>query len=161
LAVLGLYVLTTPSTGFNLGDLLVLAGSFMWALQIILVGRYSRGDPLIFTLFEMIPALTFFIPDAVLNGNFLINTDALLIITYLALICSNAAFALQVFGQRYISPAVAAVVFLLEPVAASVFAYLILNEVMSPTQALGASLILISMFIASTDKYITVGVSGK
>jgi len=156
LSISGLYLLTTPTTGFNIGDLLVLAGSFMWALQIILVDRYSRGDPLIFTLFEMVPALTFLIPDVLLYGSISVSVNALLLITYLAFVCSNAAFALQVFGQRYVSPAVTAIVFLLEPVVAAVLSYVVLNEVITSIKALGASLILTAMFLSSTDKYLSI-----
>ncbi len=156
LSISGLYLLTTPTTGFNIGDLLVLAGSFMWALQIILVDRYSRGDPLIFTLFEMVPALTFLIPDVLLYGSISVSVNVLLLITYLAFVCSNAAFALQVFGQRYVSPAVTAIVFLLEPVVAAVLSYVVLNEVITSIKALGASLILTAMFLSSTDKYLSI-----
>ena len=156
LSISGLYLLTTPTTGFNIGDLLVLAGSFMWALQIILVDRYSRGDPLIFTLFEMVPALTFLIPDVLLYGSISVSVNVLLLITYLAFVCSNAAFALQVFGQRYVSPAVTAIVFLLEPVVAAVLSYVVLNEVITSIKVLGASLILTAMFLSSTDKYLSI-----
>jgi drug/metabolite transporter (DMT)-like permease len=156
LSISGLYLLTTPTTGFNLGDLLVLAGSFMWALQIILVDRYSSGDPLIFTLFEMTPALTFLIPDVVFYGTISVSINVLLMITYLAFVCSNAAFALQVFGQRYVSPAVTAIVFLLEPVVAAILSYVLLSEVITSIKALGASLILTAMFLSSTDKYLSI-----
>jgi drug/metabolite transporter (DMT)-like permease len=156
LSISGLYLLTTPTTGFNLGDLLVLAGSFMWALQIILVDRYSSGDPLIFTLFEMTPALTFLIPDVVFYGTISVSINVLLMITYLAFVCSNAAFALQVFGQRYVSPAVTAIVFLLEPVVAATLSYVLLSEVITSIKALGASLILTAMFLSSTDKYLSI-----
>jgi len=156
LSTSGLYLLTTPTTGFNIGDLLVLAGSFMWALQIILVDRYSYGDPLIFTLFEMTPALTFLIPDIVFYGDISVSANALLMITYLAFVCSNAAFALQVFGQRYVSPAVTAIVFLLEPVVAAILSHIVLNEVITSIQVLGASLILTAMFLSSIDKYLSI-----
>lgn len=156
LSTSGLYLLTTPTTGFNLGDLLVLAGSFMWALQIVLVDRYSGGDPLIFTLFEMVPALTFLIPDVVFYSTISVSINVLLMITYLAFVCSNAAFALQVFGQRYVSPAVTAIVFLLEPVVAATLSYVLLGEVFTSIKVLGASLILTAMFLSSTDKYLSI-----
>ncbi|MCX8186119.1 MAG: DMT family transporter [Sulfolobales archaeon] len=161
LSLLGLYMLTTPASGFNVGDLLVLLGSFMWAAQIILVSRYCSSDPLVFTLFEMVPALMFIFPDVMFYGYVGIDFNSLLIIAYLAIVCSDAAFALQVFGQRFIDPAVAAVIFLLEPVAASVFSYILLKEVMGLHQLMGALLILISMSIASTDKSMLMDVKEK
>lgn len=152
LSVTGLYFLTTPTGGLSIGDLLVLLASFMWAAQVIIVDKYSGVDPLIFTFFEMVPAVAFIIPDMV-DGIDFISTNTLLIITYLALVCSNAAFTLQVYGQRYIIPSIAAITYLLEPIVAALFAYLILTEVLTPIQVLGASLILASILTALTFKH--------
>ncbi len=161
LSLVGLYMLTTPASGFNVGDLLVLLGSFMWAAQIILVGKYSGGDPLLFTMLEMVPALMFVIPDTFLHGYTALDISSIIIIAYLALVCGDAAFALQVFGQRYVNPAVAAVIFLLEPVAASILSYLLLEEIMTPPQLIGALLILTAMFVASTEKSMMIEVREK
>ncbi len=152
LSISGLYFLTIPSTGFNIGDLLVLVGAFMWALQVIVVDKYSSSNPFILTFFEMLPALLFIIPDIVYLKLEIPQGIHLYMIVYLALICSDTAFALQVYGQRYVSPALASIVFLLEPVFASIFAYIIINEVLNIQQVIGAILILSAMFIASTKK---------
>ncbi len=154
LAITGLYMLTKPSTGFNIGDFLVLLGAFMWALQVIIVDKYSVGsDPLVFTFFEMIPALLFLIPDY-FTGITLPPLNSLLLIIYLGLVCSDAAFTLQVYGQKYIVPSYAAIIYLLEPVFASIFAYIVLAETMVALQVVGAALILSSMFLASTEEII-------
>ncbi len=150
LSVAGLYLLTAPGAGFNVGDLLILLGAFMWAAQVLLVARYSRCDPGVFTFFEMAPALAFAIPDLIMAGTGrggprAFSPLALLLLAYLALACSDLAFALQVLGQRHLSPAAAAIVLLLEPVFAAFFAYLALGEAMGTLQALGASLILAAM----------------
>jgi len=150
LSVAGLYMITAPSTGFNIGDLLVLLGSIMWAAQVILVSRYCRGDPIIFTLFEMLPATFFIIPDLIVGSPGPFRADLMALITYLALVCSNGAFTLQVLGQRYVSAAVAAVIFLLEPVFAAILAYLLISELMTASQVIGALLIMTAMLIAST-----------
>ena len=151
LSVMGLYFLTTPTGGLNIGDILVLFSSFMWAAQVILVGKYSSSDPLVFTFFEIMPAVTFIIPDAI-DGLDTVSANTMLLIVYLGLVCSNAAFALQVYGQRYIIPSVAAITYLLEPVAAAIFAYIILNELFTPVQMIGASLILASIVTALSFK---------
>ncbi|MCD6488200.1 MAG: DMT family transporter [Desulfurococcales archaeon] len=152
LALVGLYYLTMPSTGFNIGDLLVLLGAFTWAAQVIIVDRFSQENPLVFTFFEMAPALAFIIPDMLFNEAPSIQVDVFLAILYLAIICSDTAFALQVYGQKYIIPATAAIIYLLEPVAATFFAYIVLRETMNTLQAIGAVIILASMFTAALDK---------
>lgn len=40
IALAGLYIMTSP-TGFGFGEAVVLVGSFIWALQILIVDRYS------------------------------------------------------------------------------------------------------------------------
>lgn len=151
-AVTGLYLFTKPSTGFNVGDFLVLLSAFMWALQVIVVDKYSaRSNPLIFTYFEMIPAAAFIVPDYY-RGIVVPSARDLLLIAYLGVVCSVAAFTLQVYGQKYIEPSHASIIYLFEPVFASLFAYMVLGEVLKQPQFLGATLILLSMFISSTSR---------
>lgn len=152
LAVIGLYLLTKPSSGLNTGDFLVLLGAFMWAMQVIIVDKYSRkSNPLVFTFFEVLPALLFIIPDYADNGIVLPDTTSLLLTTYLGLVCSDVAFTLQVYGQKHVVPSYAAIVYLIEPVAASVLAYIFLSETMVFIQVIGAGLILSSILLASTE----------
>ena len=49
LALSGLYLLTMPSNGLSIGDILVFIGSLMRASQIIIIDRFSLSNPLIFT----------------------------------------------------------------------------------------------------------------
>jgi len=152
LSIAGLYLLTVPNFGPNVGDFLVLLGSIMWGIQVILVSTYSYGNPFVFTFFEMMPALFFIIPDVLEGGIEPLDAKSLKGIVYLALICGDIAFTLQVYGQRFISSAVAAIILLLEPVAAATFAFLILGEVMSSLQIIGAILIMLAMFLVSSDE---------
>ena len=147
LSIPGLYIMTDPTAGINIGDLLVLVGSVMWAAQVIIVSKYSHNDPLEFTFYEITPSLLMFIPWFLSNEP-LPKPEILLILLYLGIICSNAAFTLQVHGQRWVSPATAATVFLLEPPFASIFAFLILGETMNPQQLIGGALILVGLFMA-------------
>jgi len=149
LSVAGLYLITEPSTGFNIGDLLVLLGSVMWAAQLVLVDKYCHEDPAIFTLFEMLPAMIFFVPDLLAVSFEPFRFNLILLVAYLAFICGDGAFMLQVFGQRFISAGVAAVIFLLEPIFAALLARLLISELMTVSQVIGASLIVIAMLIAN------------
>jgi len=151
LSIVGLYMLTVPSTGFNIGDFLVLLGAIMWAAQIIIIDRYSSSDPFAFTFFEMIPALVFAIPSLLSENVLAINLNVIGLLLYLAFFCSVLAFSLQVYGQRFVNPAVAAIIFLLEPVFAALFAHALLAETFNAEQALGATLILIAMFISTIN----------
>ncbi|MET1101329.1 MAG: DMT family transporter [Pyrodictiaceae archaeon] len=145
-SIAGLYLLTRPTGGLGLGDMLVLVGAVAWAAQVILVDKYSRGDPLVFVFFEMAPALGFILLDSN-PGNELDKTLLVLpAIIYLGLVCSDIAFAAQVYGQRFVRPAIAGLVFLLEPVLAAVFSNIVLSETLTPQQIMGAVLILLALF---------------
>jgi drug/metabolite transporter (DMT)-like permease len=155
LSIPGLYLLTKPSTGFNVGDSLVLIASALWAMQILIIDRFSTQDPLLFTFFEVLPALVFIFPDF-LNGELKMpNSYSLFLLIYLGLACTNAAFALQVFGQRFVRPAVASTIYLLEPVSAAIFAYLLISEALTPIQTVGAAIIVFAMFVAIGEKVVS------
>ena len=142
LSIAGLYLLTSPEGGLGLGDLLVLVSAVMWAAQVLLVDRFSASNPAVFTWAEMVPSMFFIVPDVALNGVPRIPLTIIPVVTYLGLACADAAFTLQVFGQRRVDPASTAIIFLLEPVVATVIASVLLKEVITPVRAAGMALIL-------------------
>lgn len=142
LSIAGLYLLTSPEGGLGLGDLLVLVSAVMWAAQVLLVDRFSASNPAVFTWAEMIPSVFFFIPDIALNGIPHVPLTLIPVVTYLGLACADAAFTLQVFGQRLVDPASTALIFLLEPVVATVIATVLLKEAVTPVRTAGMALIL-------------------
>ena len=62
-------------------------------------------------------------------------------ILYAGVLSGGAAFALQLFGQRNISAAPAAIVMSLEGVFAAIAAWIILNQVLNLDNIIGCSLI--------------------
>lgn len=157
LALTGLYLLTRPDMHLNVGDFLVLLSAFLWAANILIIDRYADKDPLLITFFEIIPSVFFLMPDISLNGFPTLNIDQLAVLMYLGFVCSDGATVFQVYGQRFIEPAAASVIYLIEPVSASLFSFALLGEVMNPYQLSGATFILLAMAIASTEKIIVKG----
>jgi len=153
-AVLGLYLLSEPGGELGFGDMLVLLGALFWAAQILLVDKYSGENPLVLAFAENMPALLFIAPSLLTGGLEWRppGRGAVLALIYLSLICSDAAYALQFYGQRLIKPAVAGIIFLLEPVSAAILDAAMLHEYMASPQILGASLILLSLILAVTMK---------
>ncbi len=161
LSVAGLYLLTSPEGGLGVGDLLVLVSAVMWAAQVLLVDRFSVSNPAVFTWAEMIPSIFFFIPDAILNGVPRIPLTLVPVITYLGLACADAAFTLQVFGQRRVDPASTALIFLLEPVVATGIATAVLREAVTPERAAGMALILAAIVVSQYEVLTTWRAVGK
>ncbi len=150
MSLLGLYLLTRPDVALNIGDFLVLLGAVFWAAQIIMVSHVSRADPLLIVFLEMIPGLVFLPVGLARTGiEPLMDVRALLVLLYLALVCTIGAFGLQVYGQRHISAGVAAIVYLLEPVFAGIFSYIALGETMDHYQLVGAGLIVLAIAVSS------------
>lgn len=148
LAVVGVYLLTTPSTGFNRGDALVLLGAVFWAAQVIVVDRYSDRDIPQFLAAQFLVSLSFIVPDHLQDGIRAPSPEDMLLLTYLAVVTGVGAFGLQVLGQRYLGPAASTIVYQMEPVFAALLARLVLGESMTPMQMLGGALILAAMFVA-------------
>lgn len=152
LAVLGLYALSFSGGVYELmlGDLIVLAGSLFWALQIISVDRVAKGDlySLLFLgcLVNAVGASLLSFAFSTLNVGNLRGT--LIPLAYLATVCTVGANALQLYGQRWVSSVEAAMLYLLEPVFATAFSYILLGEQLSPAQALGALAVLASMALS-------------
>jgi len=145
--VLGGYLLSdiTNST-VRLGDTLVFIGAIFWALHIIYIGKIIKQFNLPFfiaMLQNLIVALLSFLLVVIFEEiNFAKIKLETIEILYAGILSGGAAFALQLFGQRNILPAPAAIIMSLEGVFAAVAAWLILNQILGINNIIGCSLIL-------------------
>jgi len=151
--VIGGYFLSDiTDTSVRFGDSLVLIGALFWALHIIYIGK-------IIDLFD----LPFFI--ALLQNLIVAGLSFLLVIIfeefdfnkikletaeilYAGILSGGAAFALQLFGQRNISAAPAAIVMSLEGVVATISAWVILSQVLGVNNIIGCLLILCGVLLS-------------
>ena len=69
-------------------------------------------------------------------------------ILYAGILSGGAAFALQLFGQRNISAAPAAIVMSLEGVVAAISAWVILNQILGLNNIIGCTLILSGILLS-------------
>ncbi len=149
LSIAGLYLLTRDTSSLYIigfGDLLVLLSAIMWAGQVLVVDKYSWCNPIVLVYYMFMPTLFFIIPS---NGHYTVvfrNSTILVLLIYLALICNIAAFTLQVYGQKKIEPEKAAIIYLLEPVIATILSHILLGETITVQKTIGATLILASIY---------------
>lgn len=150
LAIPGLWALTSPTTGFGLGDALVLVSAVFWAAQVIIIDKYSRSHPAVLAYFMILPSTAFAVP-ASLTGSFARHPtpDVTASLAYLAIACTVTAFTLQAYGQKGVAPAAAATIFLGEPVIAAIASYIVLGEAHDLLWAAGAGMILSSIALAT------------
>lgn len=137
----------TPSSG----SLLLLAGSFVWALHVIVVGLAVRKvDVFIFSAGQFLVAgvihifFSFFIEPVTLTA----LRASWLPLLYAGLFSVTLGFTLQAVGQKHAPAADAALILSLESVFAAVAGVLILSEQMNPFQVTGAVIILAAIVFA-------------
>ena len=145
--VLGGYLLSDISNSVvRLGDTLVFIGSIFWALHIIYIGKIINQFDLPFfiaMLQNLIVALLSFLLVVMFEEiDFAKIKLETIEILYAGILSGGAAFALQLFGQRNISAAPAAIVMSLEGVFAAIAAWIILNQILGINNIIGCSLIL-------------------
>ena len=80
--------------------------------------------------------------------------------THLAVVATALISVLQVLAQRVVPAYLAALIFVLEPVFAAVFAYLIRGETLGILGWLGGGLIVVAMLISEV-RWKRLGVSGE
>ena len=135
----------------NLGDLFTLACAFMFSLQILMVSRYAPNlDALKLSALQFatcavvagVAAVLFETPR--LEG----ALNCIGSILYVA-VCSGAiGYTLQMMGQKYADPTLAAILMCLESVFAALGGWLLLGQALSPRELLGCALMLAASVIA-------------
>jgi drug/metabolite transporter (DMT)-like permease len=142
----------------NVGDLLTLVCSVFAALHIISLSNIdAKISPIRFNMWQSFWSALLALASVLIferGQSFLPAFDfadpqirkAFLGMSLAVLGPSIIAFSLQVHAQRFVSPAVAGLLYLLECIFGALFAFLLLGERMSPLQWGGAALILAGAF---------------
>jgi drug/metabolite transporter (DMT)-like permease len=151
LATIGLALLSGVHGGSVVGDLLVLAGAAVFALQIVLMERYApRFDAFGFTLVEMLAAFAGLLLVAVAAGQFSVphgrTVWGALLVT--GVFASALAFLAQTWAQRKASATQTAVAFSLEPVWAAFFGVTLAGDRLGVTGWLGCAVIMAGIVLA-------------
>ncbi len=145
--IVGGYLLSDiGDVNIRFGDSLVLIGAIFWALHIIYIGKIiNQFDlPFFIALLQnlIVAALSFILVVIFEEINFSKIKLETVEILYAGVLSGGAAFALQLFGQKNISAAPAAIVMSLEGVFAAVSAWIILNQILGLNNIIGCTLII-------------------
>ena len=153
LCLIGGYLLTNfHDSTVRLGDGLVILGALFWSTHIIFTGiiitKYNLPltigavQTLIVAMFSFLIGSVFeeFILDNVLK-----EIDSIL---YAGILSGGIAFVLQIYAQRRITPAPAAIIFSLEGVFATIAAWFLLNQLLGIYNILGCFFILCGVLLS-------------
>ena len=151
--VIGVYFLSDFNNhDIRYGDSLVIIGALFWALHIIYIGKIIEHFDLPFFIALMqniiVASLSFILVIIFEEIDFSNIKLEIFEILYAGILSGGAAFALQIFGQKNILPAPAAIIMSLEGVFATVAAWLILGQVLGLNNVIGCLLILFGILFS-------------
>ena len=153
LCLIGGYLLTNfQNATVRLGDTLVILGALFWSTHIIFTGiivtKYDLPltlgaiQTLLVALFSFVVG---FIYEEFIIENILNEVDSIL---YAGILSGGFAFVLQIYAQKNITPAPAAIIFSLEGVFATVAAWFLLNQILGINNLLGCLFILCGVLLS-------------
>lgn len=152
LALVGLYFLCfTKEEAFNIGDLYLLGGSFFFAIQIMLIDRFTRKQD------GLVLAYTSQLTVTVLSGIVALLTEKpqmsvisrnILPLLYLSLISGILAQSIQTVYQKEAGPTLSSLIMSFESVFAAFFGWLILHQHLTLREIFGSLLIFAAIMLA-------------
>ena len=153
LCLIGGYLLTNfYDATVRLGDTLVILGALFWSTHIIFTGIIVTKYNLPLTLGAiqtLIVAICSFMIgmfyEEFIFKNILKEIDSIL---YAGILSGGFAFVLQIYAQKNISPAPAAIIFSLEGVFATIAAWFLLNQILGINNLLGCFFILCGVLLS-------------
>jgi len=156
-AAVGLFLLTGGHFSLGRGNALTLACASAFGLWIYVGGRLAnRFDAVALVCLEMVAFTVFSLPIVVIDGLGHVTARVWLAALVTGVICSAVGFTLQLWGQRRIEPARAAVILLFEPVVAGFVGYAV-GERLGVKGYVGAAVILASILVAEAPAWVLTG----
>ena len=154
IALLGLYFLCfSGSETFGIGDLYLLICSIFFALQIILIDRYTRiYDPLAMTFLGQITV-------SVYSGILMLIMEkptieaissSFIPLLYLVFISGGLAQSFQVVFQKDVGASLSSLIMSFESVFGAIFGWIILAQALSVKEIFGCILVFIAIMIAES-----------
>ena len=153
LCLIGGYLLTNfQDATVRLGDSLVVLGALFWSTHIIFTGiivkKYDLPltlgaiQTLIVSLFSFVIGLIY---EEFIYADIIKEINSIL---YAGILSGGFAFVLQIYAQKNITPAPAAIIFSLEGVFATIAAWYILNQILDINNLLGCFFILCGVLLS-------------
>ncbi len=153
LCIIGVYFLSDFSNSeILIGDSLVILCSVFWALHIIFAGKFMEkfDIPIFFASLQAILVGMYSLLFALLFEE--INLTNILLenysIIYAGFLSGGIAFTLQMYAQKNIEEAPAAIIYSLEGVFAALAGWIILNQMLDFSNILGCFIILIAVILS-------------
>lgn len=156
IAFIGVYLLTGVDTlSLGLGDLLTVGCALAFAFHIVALARFAHRHPVVpFTAVQiLVTTLLAFPASWIVDGSATVpprSTWVALAITGVGV--TAGAFLLQIWAQRVVGAATAAVVLAAEPAFGVATGWVVLDERLTVAGWIGAALIVVAIFVVITNQ---------
>lgn len=158
LSVVGIYFLSAAGEvgGFYLGDLFMLACALTTSVHIICVDRFGGGiggiqlSMLQFLFCGIFSAVLSLCTEEIVFSAILHAAPQIL---YLGIMSSGVGYTLQIFGQKYAEPAIAAITMSLESVFAALGGWLISGNTLTVYELIGCALVFAAILLCQTPLF--------
>lgn len=152
LALVGLYLLTvTEELSIARGDFTVLCGTIFWAAHILIIDHFSPkvdGLKLAQLQFLVAGALSAIVAACIETVSWAALRQSAGPLLYSGIVVVGIAYTLQVLGQKYANPTLAAILLSLEAVFAVISGMLLLGEGLTLRELTGCVLMLAAVLLA-------------
>jgi len=152
-AVVGLFLLEGSKLRLHSGDALTLACAFLFAIWILMGGYFTQHfDPIALTAGQITVFAILAVPVVAIGGLGHVTTRVLVAAAVTGVLCSALAFTAQLWGQRFVEPARAAVILEFEPVVAGIIGYWV-GERLGVAGYVGAAIIFVGIVVAESRSW--------
>ena len=157
IVTIGLYFLTGIGvSGLNYGDFITLFCTVSFALHIVLLDKYSKITDIIHLVFGQFLAMAvlsfvyMIIAEYLVYDNLKMNftSSSISLILFLSLFGTLLVFFLMTKFQGMTNPIKASIIYNMEQVFATFFAFFLLDERLTFTQIIGALIMIIGLVIS-------------
>jgi drug/metabolite transporter (DMT)-like permease len=157
IVTVGLYYLTgIKDSGFNYGDFITLFCTFSFALHVVLLDKYSKITDIIHLVFgqflsmAVLSFLYMMVMEYFVYENLMMNftTNSTSLVLFLALFGTLLVFFLMTKFQGMTNPIKASIIYNMEQVFATFFAYFLLDERLTFTQIIGALIMICGLIVS-------------
>ena len=153
LCLIGGYLLTNfQDATVRFGDSLIVLGALFWSTHIIFTGfiviKYNLPLTLGAIQTLIVASLSFLIGSIYEEFIYADIIKEIYSILYAGILSGGFAFVLQIYAQKNITPAPAAIIFSLEGVFATIAAWYLLNQILDINNLLGCFFILCGVLLS-------------
>lgn len=157
LCTFGLALLTLSDTlKPELGDIICLGVPLCYAIDLVITEKAVKTDgvdALSMGVFELafVGVVTFILSLIIEEPHFPNSASVWTAALFLGLFCTGIAFVVQAIQQKYTTASHVGLIFTLEPVFASVIAFIFANEILRPRSYVGMFLMIVSLVLMEVD----------